>query len=383
MASAKLTFACSRDDRLVQLPEELTVYADEQGTSQPSGGDEFAVGLAFAPRPIEKSVVDAALAQRAPDHRCARRAYFHSSADCAACQAASRRLVRETLGDVFFSSLRWRFDRSDDDHPHKGELHNHMIALALNHIAQGHGVRRIRLHLARVKGLSDQTMRARLAKDVEIHLQLMVMRPAIPHAFIEIVPEHVGPDDPGVQVVDRILWQERRGDMDSLGLLLSHEVATDGPFTIRHYAKRGTSLAVVPHRAWGRPLGAIDGEERVFLLREIERAIHALHRESPPELGRLMPIVGRMSRRFLNDPRIGLGDLEALCRTFLLVVDTVPLYTPGVQEQGQRASEAAEFAAAMVQMHESWTVTLADHWIRRRAWIIGTGQGACLVRAQA
>jgi hypothetical protein len=276
--------------------------------------------------------------------------------------------------------LRWRFDRALIDHPHKGKLHRHAIALALNHIAQGHGVRRIRLLFARVQGLSEQSLRSRLQdEDHEVHLRLMTARLGIPpHAFLRVDPEPVEGHEPGIQLVDRILWQEGRDASlleKELGLALEYENDTDGPFLIRHYVKCGTTARIVPHRTFGRPLADIPTDEMVFSLREIERTVHQVALTDPAETRHLAGRVRRASARVLNRPRIGLEELWEVCHAFLLVVDTRPLYAAGDGSSDRLASEAASLAAAMIQAHESWTVTLADHWIQRRAELFTSGKG--------
>lgn len=383
MSNVKVSF--SPGARAVSLPSELTVYTDEQGQTVPAGHTDFAIGLAFFPTNLNPDPVTAALARRraGDDHRCIKRSYFHASADCTPCRDLSATAIRDAVGDVFFSSLRWRFERTSPDHPNRGELHRHAIALALNHIAQGHGVRQIRLLFAKVQGLSEQSLHSRLQdEDHDVHLRLMTSNLGMPpHSFLRVVPEPVEGHDPGIQLVDRMLWQERRDARvleESLGLMLEYEVDTDGPFVIRHYVKHDTTLSVVPRRPFGRALDAVSTEEKVFAIREIERTVHRVALEDPAETRHLIGRVRVASARILDKSRIGLEDLWAVCRAFLLVVDTLPVYIAGDEASDRAASEAAALAAAIIQAHESWTVSLADHWIERRAWIINSGNGDSL-----
>jgi hypothetical protein len=288
--------------------------------------------------------------------------------------------VRTGSDDLFFSSLRWRFENSRPEHPEAGELHNHTLALALSHIVQTTSARRVRIRFARMQGLSEESISRRFIRDVELGRAHMVRQLGMPTIFPIITAEPVGPEHPGIQVADHLLWSERRKTpnggtaLEALGFTLEYESVTDGPFTVRHYTRHNITIASKPIRPWPITRSA----EHFRLLVDIERIVHQVARVRPERTRHLEYFVVPASKRARDRAHISDKEVSALCEAFLLVVDTLPCYDASDQPQAAIASEAAAFAAQVALGSETRVVSIVDRWCTQRAGIVRAGEGAYL-----
>jgi hypothetical protein len=273
---------------------------------------------------------------------------------------------------VFFSVLRWRFADEAPDHPHKGELHRHAITLALNHIAQRHSdPRRIRLRFAEIAGLSVESFRDWFRSDIDVNISVMAMHDGIPKMFKELVPECSGPEDPGVQLADHLLWQENReGGLDQLGFIRQYENATTRPFTVRHYTQGDISMAASPHRPYPVSLERLKLDEFSTLFAGIERAVHLTARQMPKHLTHLEHLFVPASRAALAKAELSDTVFVDLARAYLVVVDTAP-NTPA---DAACSSAAAAVAARVVAQGDAAIQSVADRWRDYRAALVAANR---------
>jgi hypothetical protein len=372
-APSLLTMHFPDSVRQIDLGQDLIVYADEQGSPNRAAGQNFAVGYFFEPVPRVHEVVAAALAKGSADLRAVIRGYFHASKDCGRSRALLADAIRNDAGDVFFTSLRWDFRAASATQPHKGELHRHALALALNRVTQRKAVRRVELRFAHAQGLGEESLARWFAEDVDVRLRLLESLPGLPMCFPEIVAREVEGSEPGIQVADHLLWRERRagatdGDtLEDVGLSLDYELEPDKAFATAHYCRQGTALAQPGVRPPHRVATRLGHRECLELLAEIERFVHRMASVRPANLTHLMRILEPASSATRGKFEIGEEHVDGLCRAFLVAVDTLPGYDVADHDQSQAASDAAALAANLLRKRESWSVTLLDSWLDMRS----------------
>ncbi|MBN2196242.1 MAG: hypothetical protein JW751_25740 [Polyangiaceae bacterium] len=159
----------------VELPADIEVYADEQGTNRAAKDGQFAVGFVYSAVPLADWLVTEALGQRrqSDDHRCVRRPYFRASEDCPNCRETLANAIQRQ-GPLFFDSIRWNHARSSAWHPKGGTLHQHATTLALGHLAFHRRSRSVTLLFNRTAGLSEEAWPKWLQEEHRVQLNEMV-----------------------------------------------------------------------------------------------------------------------------------------------------------------------------------------------------------------
>lgn len=385
-----LHLSLSTMTRLVQLPREVVVYADEQGTPTATGKDRFAVGMFYASSPIKEDMVTGAIARRriGPGHRCLARPHFHASEDCTLCRDLLAQTLARDAADCFFTTLRWDFSRATAAHPERGDLHRHMTSLVLNRLRNGHGVQVLRLRYARCQGLSEQAWQKWFDQDHDYRLREMISRRGMPMAFPLVVAEETGPDEDGIQIADHLLWTERRqfargGDVSlaKLGFIQTVMIDAGSPFEIRRYSYKDIAPAVVSPRPLGRDPSELTMDDVVNVLGNVERVVHDIARDPPAHVAHLKRFFEPTSRKASWQLRISDATLRALCRAFLVLVDTVPLYDGDNPDHVRFAADAARLAALIAEPREARAMSIGDYWHDIRAGIAGGPQAADLFGA--
>lgn len=248
MINLELSF--STTDSVLYLPLNLSVYTDEQGCSNPDDKTslEFSVGLLFSPNKIDDDIVKQYRSLREGCTCKKIKQYFHANPDCWVCRTLSGKLVSEYPDNLFYASLRWRHDHSDPKHPTREKLHAHVLALALNSLRLK-GVKCIELNYAKIQGLSSPWLEKALAEEEGIaeHVNNVLGLPYMPLSF---TLKEVDGSEPGIQLVDRILWQENRSDskydLSCLGMIRRDStIEQKGPIAIRRYSRPGVMIGSV------------------------------------------------------------------------------------------------------------------------------------------
>jgi hypothetical protein len=374
---SEVLVVCDPAASRIVLPSEVFAYADEQGSSNPKPGAEFSIGIVFGAYPIGSEMILEAVERCPPRHKCERTDAFHASKNCEPCRDALGSVIRDRMTQMFFTSVRWRFPVDRSSEPKRGELHRHALTLALTQIGQVERVRHIRLFYAKIKGVSEESLTKWCKDEVKTGLDVMMQQDGkIVHCFVEIVPREGSSNEPGIQIVDRVLWQEGRcrggvADLASLGLYLTRELRIDN-FTLRRYAGEGTDLAARRSRPTENESYSL--EEIFAALLEIEQTIHRIALDAPAALKHVMGRIARASRSLKDRPTVETKDFRAMCRAYLLIVDTLPLY--GLDEEQMRCcGRMAMIAAAIASEKDAWTVTAVDRWLDRREGMFQNGNG--------
>jgi hypothetical protein len=192
-----------------------------------------------------------------------------------------------------------------------------------------------------------------------------------------------------LQVSDALLWNHRRvragkkrklpcKDFFERTKLVEHARwhQDGGPMEKWSYAH------APPPPVVRRPFGQMpsDWDNFIGLLFGIENAVHQVARleATPAHVAHLLPRVRRASEAMRGQHGASLEAQQELLRVFLLLVDTLPLYSDDAVNQ-QLAANAAVVACSMFELRDFGTVSRLDRWADARRAItpaeLGWGLG--------
>jgi hypothetical protein len=377
MATIRASFSVA--PRYVDLGPELVVYCDEQGSSHPSDPQAFAVGILFGSSSTSLAPVADALARR--DCRCTRRSHFHGSKDCGRCQELLATTIRESFGDLFFTSCRWRKEESERK---VADLHAHALALAMPFWNPRHGIRRVRLRIAAIERPAFSFFERWFEEELEVRLKTAAHLRGFPTVFPEVLVEEVSGEDPGVQLVDHLLWAERRssthgGDAFArTGILPRVETDQDVPYTSGEYAAGEALPMLRATRPLPGLLASLDRTTAFGLLMFAEHVVHHTARVRPASVRHLEGHVLPTAARTRGKEEISDADWLGICRAFLLLADTVPVYDVADAEAAQAVTDAASLVSQMYLQRDPAFVPLADRWRDARAALVREGRAEAL-----
>lgn len=364
--------------------EELIAYADEQGDPKPNvhRDTEFAVGVVVGGTPVSDEVIQRALSSRReiPGHDCISREYFHAKADCKKCRQLLADTIREHFTDRIFVSLRWPFSSAPAGSHTEGDLHRLALTLALGILAANVGARRATLYFEKTKGMSVEAMTKWLDGDVNVFLNVAIQNNGqLPIAFVPFSVVRGEKEEAGLQVADHILWREHRelggesGHMAATGFELVQSITDLGPINLRYY----TSSAMGLPRGRTRPLGRhprdLDRARVIELLLMMEANVHAVARQPLDRLRHLERIYLSSLNRTCGKENVGPDDLLSILRTFLVLLDTIPLYDSNKEEELQTASDAARVACFLLRKEDVCWAGICNDWQARRRMLVAQG----------
>lgn len=368
-------------EREAAFGEELTVYADEQGTSNPRGGTDFAVGLEFGPTPVPDALIQEAINHRAcnrprcMDRRAAvRRTFFHAKDDCKQCRHILADTIKNKLQERFFFSLRWHFPHAKPDHPEGAELHQHAIAMLLGLISDATGVRRIVFKFEKIQGLFVHAIRKWLAEDIDVRLKI-TLRYGLMHSFVPVEIQEVGKHEHGIQVCDHLLWRERRPldgkpeRIEDAGMVFNHS-QDHPPYKITLYQHGDVTLPCRDKLPEPHDPGDVPWETVVNMLYNIEASVHNLAKTKPLDLRHLDHILTKASEGMRGKAHVSFEDFVQIHNAFLTVVGLYIRQPEVPQEHLQIMSNMFQLSIIIGQQKETRAISMFDAWRRVRIQMI-------------
>jgi hypothetical protein len=374
-------------EREATFGEELIVYADEQGTSNPNGGTDFAVGLEFGSTPIPNALIQEALDRRKCDilihRRCRdkrthmRRDFFHATDDCEECRSILTEAIRDKLHERFFLSLRWHFPYAKPDHPEGAELHQHAIAILLGLVASHASVRRIVFKFERVQGMFAHAISKWLTEDIDIRIKVMLRHGLLLH-FVPVDVQEVGKNEHGIQVCDHLLWRENRQfigkpeRIEDAGMIFQQS-QDHPPYKITLYQHGDVTLPHSDTLPEPRDPGDIPWQAVVNMLYNIEVSVHNLAQTKPADLHHLNHTLKEASDRARGKPRISFEDFTQLANAFLTVVGLYIRQPEVPHEHLQVISDMFRLSVIIGQQRETRAISMFNAWQEIRGRMVEGG----------
>jgi hypothetical protein len=358
-------------DRYTRFSETVVISSDEQGGSRTNSQPEFAVGFAFGPQPFTAEGIHSALAARSCKLACSNRPYFHGSEDCDSCRLVAAKAIGSLPGDRFFISARWDHQQAPADAPKGALLHQYLITMALGVVQSLPEVRRLRVNIESVRGITLQSMTKWLREDLEVRLDT-VIRYELPMAVLPVDCSIVAKKDPGIQVCDHLLWAEARllNHADSTfwthnNLVLSH-AQSRAPYTLRFYCSKGTYYPPPDRIAPASP-GAIPPDRLWLILATVEISVHRFAESPPVELLHLQPLLVRASRRIGNDDGLRDDAWRELHRAFVAIAGNYSKQPHLSDAERQLAADAERLSIMIARGVDGSIPSLFDQWRRERS----------------
>lgn len=348
------------------------LYLDEQ---HPTPEDStFAVGVLCVPEPVPDDVIRDALESLPSSSTARARGFFHAKDDGPDAQRALAKSFGGWVKSAEFRAFRWTPAAQRSAGPAtEVERHMHVASLAAGEAFE---CARYGLTIEVASGPTVEIDRFRSWFREHTNVRLGVAAAyggQMPMRFPDVqVRELPAAHSPGVQVADLLLWHERRlraglkpRCKDLIARMrLNREMdwqQEDGPM------ETAVLGLVVPRRLAQRPskerdLSWAHFEEYVVA---IEQEIHNLAKMDPPprNIAHLGEHIRAVSQSLRGTVVTNLETLARFAATFLLVVDTTPLYDP---TSAQHASNAAGVAAGLIDLRAVETISRMDRWIRVR-----------------
>ncbi|MGE5733736.1 MAG: hypothetical protein ACM34E_01490, partial [Acidobacteriota bacterium] len=275
------------------------------------------------------------------------------------------RVIEQDLRPIFFTSIRWDFGKTRSDHPHGGELHSHVLSLGLSNLLIHDGLQRIELRYCRRQGRSEEGVARWFDSLVELRLAWMIESGGSATPFPNITVSEVEPHVPGAQVVDHLLWAEGRADptfLQRLGIEWEFVNETPGPLTIRRYRTKGVVAQDGRARPLGREPSELSTEYVFYLFACIEYIVHAVARKKPVHVMHLEPYWAPAAKQCRGAHALNEDGVRRLCTAFLLLVDTLPVYTSSRPASIEAASDAARLASILAAGSEARALPIIECW---------------------
>ena len=346
------------------------IWIDESGTPRaeiaPASDAErvFSVGMLLRTEPLSATLIDQALERlredsdavgNPQDRETLERAYFHASMDsknahshvCAAAAASGPALFE------FFS-----FDRAAAPGIHRDLLadsrtfHRSMVELLATRISATR-TSHVQIMIAE-HAHSFATNTVAFNWKVELWHKLIgatAQLPQLPTFFPDVTVATAPPSEPGVQLVDFLLWAALRKRTNPRDPWLDRSMfqphwewaERDGPLSGHEYLLGGDpddDPPLVDAKIIRKPRDEFTNEEVLEVLIGVERQVRHLG-ALPEHAAHLLPHV-QDCLCDLNHRDVSFAALKKLAETYFLLVDTVPLYDPLSPEDVGRAIDAKE-----------------------------------------
>jgi hypothetical protein len=366
----------------------VNMWIDESGTPNVSAeSDEFAVGMLISTVPITGEMIDEALqklsedpeiADNKQDERTLSERFFHASEDSKnghwyICEVA------QTVSPAFFEHILFKKEYRGDDHEWmtatESRFHQHMVEILCVHVSASRRTR-YKVYVAERKRTFPKGIEKEWLRGFENKmLGSLSMLPQLPLAFPKVDIEIVPATNPGVQVVDFLLWSSMR--METLGeekwLATSgykHRSGwgqDDGPLFSKKYISGGGIEEEPPivKKDLLRAPRTVATEEMCDLLLRAElaakRAVKSLPEHASHLQDRVLEKLDPMRSLEVID-----SDLQGFAEAYLYLVDTVPLYNAESKKEVVFSIDTKNLLGIIWMGREPQWTAMVDVWRRYR-----------------
>jgi hypothetical protein len=255
-------------------------------------------------------------------------------------------------------------------------LHALTIGLATMSVLEEPDIARVRIVVASRSSFTERDARQLERWFFDERVVANAELPELPTRFPQVdVMVRDAKAEPGLQVCDLLLWSAQRGEPDGtqwrqqVGLFGAVRASMPGdPQGVNQYWVGAVSEGHLSHvQPGGRALSELGGDEigrRLFQMEMIvtDQANLATGSERLRHLG---PRLSRAAAMLARED-LGQEEYREVARSFLMILDTAPLYDASIPKEVAAAWELRRVATAIVRIGQVVSIRLIDEWARLR-----------------